>query len=266
MITIGDTFISESSFAERQSVYLIRFSVATALVGSLLVLAIFTFPETNYIRAVEPVESEENNMLETEKSGSIVNLEHGRPQIPPKKSYLQRLRVFSGTYTEESLLTMFVRPLALILLPPVLWGALVMSVTIGFLVAVTSNVSPAYETAYGFQPYQTGLCFFAAIIGSLLGIYAGGHFGDWTADYLTKRNNGTREPEMRLPAIAISLITTPLALVLYGVGIQYKLHWMCPTLGLALCRYLQYWKCSLAYIYSEFLYHSSNKYISRVHN
>jgi hypothetical protein len=40
---------------------------------------------------------------------------------------------------------------------------------------------------------------------------------------------------MRLPSIAISAVTAPLALVLYGVGIGQKLHWMVPTLGLGLC-------------------------------
>jgi hypothetical protein len=97
-------------------------------------------------------------------------------------------------------------------------------VTIGFIVAVTSNVASAYSTAYGFKPYQTGLCFFAAIIGALIGIFCGGNLGDSIADYFTKRNGGIREPEMRLPAIIFSLISTPLSLILYGVGIQNNLH------------------------------------------
>jgi MFS family permease len=93
-------------------------------------------------------------------------------------------------------------------------------------------VAPAFATAYGFEAWQAGLCFFAAIIGALLGIFFGGHLSDWIADYFTRRNGGIREPEMRLPAIMISVITGPLALVLYGVGIKYKLHWIVPTLGI----------------------------------
>jgi len=115
--------------------------------------------------------------------------------------------------------------------------SLVQSVTIGFIVAVTSNVASAYQTAYGFQSYQTGLCFFAAIIGALVGIFCGGHLGDMTADFFTKRNGGIREPEMRLPAMMFCLISTPLSLILYGVGIQNHLHWMCPTVGLALLNF-----------------------------
>lgn len=39
------------------------------------------------------------------------------------------------------------------LLPPVLWSSLVQSVTIGFVVAVTSNIAKSYSVAYGFEPW-----------------------------------------------------------------------------------------------------------------
>ena len=165
---------------------------------------------------------------------AVSDIEHASSPVPPKKSYLQTLKVFDGKLTNEPFLKMVLRPLGLICLPPVLWAALVQSVTIGFLVAVTSNVGSAFEATYNFQPWQAGLCFIAAVIGSIVGIPAGGQMGDLVADWLTKRNGGIRDPEMRLPAMIPCLITTPLALILYGVGIQKKLHWMCPTVGLGL--------------------------------
>jgi hypothetical protein len=170
--------------------------------------------------------------MDVERTGS-------NTPTPPKRSYIQSLKIFGQNLTDESFSKMFLRPLGLIFLPPVLWAALVQAATIGFLVAVTSNVDPAYEEAYGFKPYQVGLCFVSAIIGSIIGIPAGGQFADYVADFFTRRNGGVREPEMRLPSIVLSLITTPLALVLFGVGIQLKLHWICPTIGLGLC------KCSM---------------------
>ncbi len=78
------------------------------------------------------------------------------------------------------------------------------------------------------------VCFLSTIIGSIIAIPAGGHLGDVVADWFTKRNGGMRDPEMRLPAMAVCTITGPLALVLYGVGIQHQLHWICPTIGLGL--------------------------------
>ncbi len=208
------------------------------MIGSLLVLVFFTFPETNYVRDITSSSTGSELSISEEKTGTSAEfVENGMSaSIPKRKTYLQELKIFSGSYTNESLVNLFLRPIALVVLPPVLWGSLIMSVTIGFLVAVTSNVAPAYSTAYGFEAWQTGLCFIAAIMGSLIGIFAGGHMSDKVADFFTKRNGGLREPEMRLPAIAISLITTPLGLVLFGAGIQYKLPWICPTVGLGLCK------------------------------
>jgi hypothetical protein len=60
------------------------------------------------------------------------------------------------------------------------------------------------------------------------------------ADFFTRQNGGIREPEMRLPAIFPRMICGPLALLLYGIGIENKLHWMIPTFGLGLreCSYI----------------------------
>ncbi|TVY39109.1 putative MFS-type transporter [Lachnellula subtilissima] len=236
--------------------------VAIALVGTTLLLAYLTFPETSYKRNIKldphghPTTAIEDQAAgqpvdtpSDEKINTTAHIEAAPGSIPKKKSYAQRLKIFSGTYTEESFWKLFIRPFALILLPPILWCALVQSVTIGFIVAVTSNVASAYATAYQFKPYQTGLCFFAAIIGAAIGILAGGHLSDIVADFFTRRNGGVREPEMRLPAIMISLITTPLALILYGVGIQYNLHWMCPTIGLGLLNFSIVQATNVALVY-----------------
>jgi hypothetical protein len=219
--------------------------VSIALIGGTLALAAFTFPETVYIRSIE-VDSETEPTL-GEKRGLTTTESN---EIPIKKTYLQKLRVLTGTYTEESFWRLFIRPFALILLPPVLWSSLVQSVTIGFIVAVTSNVASAFATTYNMKPYETGLCFIAAIIGALIGVFCGGSLGDKTADFFTKRNHGIREPEMRLPAMVFSLITTPLSLILYGVGIQNKLHWICPTVGLALLNFSVVQGTNVALVYT----------------
>ncbi|EON97942.1 putative mfs transporter protein [Phaeoacremonium minimum UCRPA7] len=214
------------------------YEVAAAIVGFVLLVAFFAFPETAYIRDVPYTSPGQTQRAPSEKSGAAVSdIEQASTPIPPRKTYLQTLKVYNGKLTNESFLKMVVRPLGLICLPPVLWAALVQSVTIGFLVAVTSNVDAAFEATYNFEPWQVGLCFISAVIGSILGIPAGGHMGDIVADWFTKRNGGIREPEMRLPAMIPCLITTPLALILYGVGIQHKLHWMCPTVGLGLLNF-----------------------------
>jgi hypothetical protein len=226
------------------------YDVAIALIALTLILAFFTFPETVYIRPIEIDADHEPTLSEKCDGPTAILSESSTSSIPPKKSYLQSLKLFSGTYTEETLWRLVIRPFALILLPPVLWCSLVQSVTIGFIVAVTSNVASAYATAYNMKPYETGLCFIAAIIGALVGIFCGGYLGDRTADFFTKRNGGIREPEMRLPAMMFSLISTPLSLILYGVGIQNKLHWICPTVGLALLNFSIVQGTNVALVYT----------------
>ncbi|KAL7927750.1 major facilitator superfamily domain-containing protein [Trichoderma austrokoningii] len=207
------------------------YQVGAALVGFVFLL-LFTIPETSYLRTDDydspsPASSDE-------KQVSTVYEETGSRK---KISYIESLLVFKAAGTSENIFKMMIRPFGLIIFPPVLWAALSLAVTIGFLVAVTSNSAAAFNETYGFASYQVGLCYIAAVIGSLFGLPAGGHLGDKVADMLTKRNNGIREPEMRLPAVMVSAITAPLALILYGVGIQYKLHWICPTIGLGLLNF-----------------------------
>lgn len=215
------------------------YQIACALVGFVLFLAFLSFPETAYARRTGTATS---TTIRSEKSDPSSLGSKDVEQLADaatRRSYKETLVVFDGSYTSENFRKLFFRPFGLILLPPVLWAALVLAVTIGFSVALTSNVDTAFEEAYGFESYQVGLCFFSAIVGSLIGIPAGGHLGDSLTDYYTKRNGGIREPEMRLPALTLSLVTTPLALLLYGAGIEYELHWMCPTIGLGLCKLIQ---------------------------
>jgi hypothetical protein len=129
----------------------------------------------------------------------------------------------------------------LLMLPPVLWATLVMAITIGFIVAISSNFAAAFAATYGFASWQSGLCFISSVIGSLVGILGGGYVSDLTANFFTARNGGIREPEMRLPAIELGLITAPLSLVLDGVGINNRLHWIMPTLGLGFCKWTPPW-------------------------
>lgn len=245
--------------------------VSVALIGSATVLVILTFPETEFDRHglipspssadtikatdLDPIDEElgkvpspdlketESRTWHVEDTASnttapvpkpVTTTRRRRQQVAGKMTWRDTLRLFSGVHTREPLFKLFLRPVMLLLLPPVLWATLVMSVTIGFVVAISSNFANAYAQAYGFEAWQAGLCFISGLIGSGLGIFFGGHVGDWVADYFTRRNGGVREPEMRLPAIAISLVTAPLSLVLYGEGIGLRLHWMCATVGLGL--------------------------------
>ncbi|KAL3435988.1 major facilitator superfamily domain-containing protein [Aspergillus tetrazonus] len=224
--------------------------VGCALVGALTLVIFLFFPETVYRRVGNPL-VEQSLDLRKQSDPHSASLECASvPRIPPKKTYLHNLRLWSGeTYTEESFWRMFIRPFGLILVPPVFWATIVMSVTIGFLVAVVSNFATAFSTTYGFEAWQSGLCFISGMLGCFLGTFAGGPFSDWVADYFTRRNGGIREPEMRLPAIIPSVIAAPLSLVLYGCGIANAWHWMVPTVGLGLLSFAITQGTNVSFVY-----------------
>lgn len=220
--------------------------VGCGLVGGLLIVVFFFFPETAFLRLGNPLVE---RTWELEKEDNATTIE-SVSEIPPKENYWQHLRPWSGkTYTKEPLWRMFIRPFGLILVPTVFWATIVMSVTIGFLVAVVSNVATAFSTTYGFSAWQSGLCFIAGLVGCVLGTFAGGPFSDWVADYFTRRNNGIREPEMRLPAIIPSVVAAPLALILYGLGIANHWHWMVPTFGLGLLSFAISQGTNVSFVY-----------------
>ena len=233
--------------------------IATALIGALTILVVLTLPETSFVRSPEGHSDsiEPDTVEKVTHEPKVELLEHGIAEQaadtkhaqamnkssnqskpgPSKRGILSSLSLFSGTYTDESLWKMTYRPVILLALPIVLWATLVMSVTIGFLVAISSNFASAFQATYGFKSWQSGLCFISGMIGTLFGILGGGWFSDWVADFFTRRNNGIREPEMRLPAITLALVASPLALVLYGCGIEYQWHWIVPTFSLGLCQF-----------------------------
>ncbi len=194
--------------------------VGSALIGSAMLLVVFTFPETSYRRVTidrghmfaADHGRHRQHLKDTERAATAATTieaksadhlaRHSEYTAPKSKTYLQKLALWSGTYTKEPLWKIFLRPFFLPLLPAVLWSILVFSSTIGFLVGITSNFATALSSPpYNFNTLQTSLCFIGGLVGGLLGIPAGGHFGDWIAMRATRRNDGIRQPEHRLPAI-----------------------------------------------------------------
>lgn len=101
-------------------------------------------------------------------------------------------------------------------------------------VLISTNFITAFNVAYGFQPWQSGLTYISSIVGALIAILCGGWITDRITDKLTSINRGIWTPEMRLPLMIIPLITGPLSCMLYGVGVAKSLHWICPVIGIRL--------------------------------
>lgn len=243
--------------------------VSTALTAFIAVLMFFTFPETIYNRdpstlGTDPPHDEElpghthsyapgDSQDESDKAEAMTEqLEKATNRTkrsdPPVVLLSQRPPTHMPSFgsivtnipqkhTQERIWKLSLRPIILIALPAVIWASLVMSVSIGFLIALSTNLSTAFSETYGFTTAQCAWCYVSSIVGSLAAVFFGGKLSDVTVDFFARRNDGVRDPEMRLPAMIISLVTGPLSLILYGVGVGQQLHWICPVFGLGLLNF-----------------------------
>ncbi|KAH7378999.1 major facilitator superfamily domain-containing protein [Cadophora sp. MPI-SDFR-AT-0126] len=196
------------------------------------VLIFFTMPETAYKRVIP--ETEERTTTDSkEEATNVSQVERiEEANTPPKKSFTQRMTFTRTHLTTESIWKIAFRPLPVLLLPPVLWSTVSFGIGIGIFVIIGTTAATAFSQVYHFTVWQIGLVWIASTVGNLLGIPFGGWFSDWVADRATTRNGGIREPEMRLPAVSVAMLAYPGSLLLYGLGMHFKTHWIVPTLGL----------------------------------
>jgi hypothetical protein len=210
--------------------------LCAALVLTTTLLIFFTMPETAFQRAVGR-EDEETD----EKVATVSEMERAEVPTPAKKSFIQRMAFNRSPLTHESIWKIIIRPVLVLFLPPVFWSTVSFGIGVGIFVVMGTTAATAFSEVYHFTVWQVGLVWIGGIVGNMLGIPFGGYFSDWVANRATSKNGGVREPEMRLPAVSIAMVTYPASLLLYGLGINYKAHWIVPTLGIFLCEHF----CSL---------------------
>lgn len=213
--------------------------VALGVVVVVTVLIYLTMPETFYDRApridVQEPTSTDSKKIDTQE------LEHGSQgsasdRTPAKRPIRQQLALFNGTFTEEPVLKIFYRPAVMLALPPVLWATVCMGLGVGLFVVLSTVVPTSFTEIYGFETWQLGQVWWAVIVGGLIGMPVGGNLSDWIAEALSKRNHGIREPEFRLPALLPTMISYPASLVLFGLALENKLHWIVPTVAIGMCK------------------------------
>lgn len=64
---------------------------------------------------------------------------------------------------------------------------------------------------------------FAILVGAVIGLATAGPLSDWISARSTRKNNGIREPEMRLPAMIPYVIIMYIGNIVVSVG--YDRHW-----------------------------------------
>ncbi|KAI9664049.1 MAG: hypothetical protein M1821_007540 [Bathelium mastoideum] len=130
--------------------------------------------------------------------------------------------------------TAFFRPLIMLKYPacwlPAFWFAWTFSWSVG----IGTVITILFGRYYHFQAPRVDLAYIAPLIGAVLGELAGGPFSDFIVQRLARRRNGQRRPETRLHAMYPALVCIVVGLVVFGVTLQQRKHYIVPLVGLTI--------------------------------
>ncbi|KAJ5863482.1 hypothetical protein N7455_007550 [Penicillium solitum] len=143
----------------------------------------------------------------------------------PSKSQFKLWQAPEAAWT-SILLRDIITPFRLFFFPIILWAGLNVAGPANVLLFWNLTESSVLSAPpYNFSPSSVGYANFAFVVGGLIGLATAGPLSDWVAVRATKRNNGIREAEMRLPALIPYLFITVVGIMIGGVGYDRLWDW-----------------------------------------
>jgi hypothetical protein len=162
-----------------------------------------------------------------DEKGEIVVSERVPTNIPQYLTFTQRLKPWGPPNHDISIFTPLWRQFTFLVYPAVLWAVIFYGMAIGlgalyigFSFSIVITTPP-----WNWAQEQTGLNNIGGLIGVLLAIPVG-PISDRFAAWRTRKNNGVREPEMRLWCFLPAIICSPVGLAVFSCTAYYKLHWI----------------------------------------
>lgn len=144
----------------------------------------------------------------------------------PRKTYLQKLSLTGDKPRPNRMLEVFIAPFKGFTYPVIVYAGLMYGgnalVWSGVVNATSGTV---YSTFYNFSTTAIAAAYSGGIIGALVGAYYCGKIGRELTIRLARRNGGISEPEHTLYMFVASMILVPFSILLYGLGVTYRVHW-----------------------------------------
>ncbi|TRX88510.1 hypothetical protein FHL15_010625 [Xylaria flabelliformis] len=234
------------------------FYVILAFAVALFICTFFFVEETSYQRskAIETTIHEDRDTSGQDKPEAVA-VEQA-PVIPPRKSFLSTLRPWGHVDRTVPFFTLLWRSLTYFLVPQVLWVVTSFGIIIGLGGLSFNFVFPIKITAppYNWPVSSSGIHAVGGVLGFLLAVPFT-PTSDMLAAYLTRRNNGIREAEMRLGVMLPAMIVGPVGLVVYGLTAQLNLHWIGYFFGAGMSTWCGYFYYSFTLAYAVDSYNSN---------
>ncbi|ODV76920.1 MFS general substrate transporter [Suhomyces tanzawaensis NRRL Y-17324] len=227
--------------------------------GATLILVIFTCEETVFDRSkysvvydgsqaindtpeIEESKEEKNEpeVVKTTESFSFPQDNELQPSAESEKpwSYFQRMALITpASYLEGYGFKQYIRrfflyfkvfTLPAVWLSGILWGLQDAYMTF-FLTTQDTYFS---EEPWNYSGKGVAIMNVATLIGAVIGCFVSGILSDKHVLWMAKRNSGILEPEYRLWLLFITLIISPLGLIMFGVGAARNWPWQAIYVGL----------------------------------
>ncbi|KAL2072532.1 hypothetical protein VTL71DRAFT_11875 [Oculimacula yallundae] len=135
-----------------------------------------------------------------------------------KKSFAQSLLPINGRVSDEAFWKLLIRPFPLFAHPAILWACLIQGSMIGWTVFIGIILAAIFigpPLLWG--EVHTGYAYTGAFLGAVIGFLIAGALADWSAKYMTRKNNGIYEPEFRIVLVIPQLIFGCAGLFLFGI-------------------------------------------------
>ncbi|KAH8161756.1 hypothetical protein CIB48_g6491 [Xylaria polymorpha] len=237
------------------------FYVILAFASVLFIFAFFSVEETSYQRS-KTIETrihedqEATNAASNQDKPKAFTIEQV-PAIPSRKSFLSTLQPWGRSDPTVPFFTLLWRSMTYFLVPQVLWVITSFGIIIGLGGLSFNFVFPIKITAppYNWPVSSSGIHAVGSVIGFLLAVPFT-PTSDMLAAYLTRRNKGIREAEMRLGVMLPAMIVGPVGLVVYGLTAQLNLHWIGYFFGAGMASWCGYFYYSFTLAYAVDSYNS----------
>jgi hypothetical protein len=155
-------------------------------------------------------------------------------ELIPTMTYRQRLFQFTVSAGSISQLVMHVyQPFHIMLLiPGILYMAVVYGTSWAIMTIIGTNMAAFMPSPpYNFTPSAVGLMILPVFIGTCIGMAIVGPTSVRLILYLSKKNSGIYEPEMRLGLLLAFVPFVPAGLMMAGCGFWYGLPWPVIAVG-----------------------------------
>ncbi|KAA1471601.1 MFS general substrate transporter [Dentipellis sp. KUC8613] len=200
--------------------------------GLCTLMVFFFVPETTYDRPkpdTKKMEEKEEMSLEKrslEKQESSVEEQSSDVRsIAPAPSYISQLRIWNGTFSDQPLWRIVLRPLPLLCSPVTSFLFLSHGMQTAWLSLLPICSSTIFTLEYNFNAAQIGLTNLGGLVGIIIGMVITGPLTDWGAVWMSKRNGGVYEPEFRLVFMSAMLFGV-FGYAGWAVGTVHGMPWI----------------------------------------